>query len=159
MLGHVACKYIYVRLFRGSDKMHRRDLTSIGSWVAICLFVWMVSWVVAESIPVFNDLLSLIVSAHVAFLRMTSPTYANLDYVQSALFGSWFSCKIPLLPFRWSSLTRFVVGFPAIFWLHMNQGQYFRNARKIFLTALNVAILAIACAIVSSPKPFLFALR
>ncbi|KAK1148492.1 hypothetical protein N8T08_009497 [Aspergillus melleus] len=108
VLGHVACKYIYVRLFRGSDKMHRRDLVSIGSWVAICLFVWLVSWVVAESIPVFNDLLSLI----------------------SALFGSWFS-----------------FGFPAIFWLHMNKGEYTRNARKIFLTALNIAILAIACAI------------
>ena len=42
--------------------MHRRSFLSIGSWVAICLGVWIVSWVVAESIPVFNDLLSLIVS-------------------------------------------------------------------------------------------------
>lgn len=61
VLGHVACKYIYVRIFRGSDKMHQRSFLSIGSWVAICLGVWVVSWVVAESIPVFNDLLSLIV--------------------------------------------------------------------------------------------------
>lgn len=62
VLGHVACKYIYVRMFRGSDKMHRRSLVSIGSWVAICLGVWVIAWIVAESIPVFNDLLSLIVS-------------------------------------------------------------------------------------------------
>lgn len=61
VLGHVACKYIYVRIFRGSDMMHRRSFLSIGSWVAICLFVWVLSWVVAESIPVFNNLLSLIV--------------------------------------------------------------------------------------------------
>ncbi|KAJ5624748.1 hypothetical protein N7510_001057 [Penicillium lagena] len=108
VLGHVACKYIYVRLFRGSDKMHSRSFLSIGSWVAICLAVWVVSWVVAESIPVFNDLLSLI----------------------SALFGSWFS-----------------FGLPAIFWLHMNQGQYFRNIRKTILTIWNILILAIACAI------------
>ncbi|CAL5866667.1 uncharacterized protein PFLUO_LOCUS877 [Penicillium psychrofluorescens] len=108
VLGHVACKYIYVRLFRGSDKMHSRSFLSIGSWVAICLAVWVVSWVVAESIPVFNDLLSLI----------------------SALFGSWFS-----------------FGLPAIFWLHMNQGQYFRNIKKTILTILNILILAIACAI------------
>lgn len=42
--------------------MHSRSFLSIGSWVAICLAVWVVAWVVAESIPVFNDLLSLIVS-------------------------------------------------------------------------------------------------
>ncbi|OJJ42299.1 hypothetical protein ASPZODRAFT_1502128 [Penicilliopsis zonata CBS 506.65] len=75
VLGHVACKYIYVRLFRGSDKMHTRSLLSIGTWVAICIGVWVVSWVVAESIPVFNDLLSLI----------------------SALFGSWFSFGLPAI--------------------------------------------------------------
>ncbi|KAJ5989876.1 hypothetical protein N7499_010405 [Penicillium canescens] len=108
VLGHVACKYIYVRMFRGSDNMHNRSFLSIGSWVAICLGVWVISWVVAESIPVFNDLLSLI----------------------SALFGSWFS-----------------FGLPAIFWLHMNQGQYFKNWKKICLTIINVGILAIACAI------------
>ncbi|KAJ5884681.1 hypothetical protein N7495_009191 [Penicillium taxi] len=108
VLGHVACKYIYVRMFRGSDVMNSRSFLSIGSWVAICLGVWVISWVVAESIPVFNDLLSLI----------------------SALFGSWFS-----------------FGFPAIFWLHMNQGQYFKNIKKSCLTILNILILAIACAI------------
>ncbi|KAJ5404411.1 hypothetical protein N7509_004282 [Penicillium cosmopolitanum] len=108
VLGHVACKYIYVRMFRGSDKMHSRSFLSVGSWVAICIGVWIVSWVVAESIPVFNDLLSLI----------------------SALFGSWFS-----------------FGLPAIFWFHMNQGQYFKNWRKSFLTIINVGVLGIAIAI------------
>ncbi|KAJ5247526.1 hypothetical protein N7468_002509 [Penicillium chermesinum] len=108
VLGHVACKYIYVRMFRGSDKMHSRSFFSIGTWVGICLGVWVVSWVVAESIPVFNDLLSLI----------------------SALFGSWFS-----------------FGLPAIFWFHMNRGQYFKNYKKAFLTITNVFVLAIACAI------------
>ncbi|PKY08609.1 putative amino acid transporter [Aspergillus campestris IBT 28561] len=75
VLGHVACKYIYVRIFRGSDMMHQRSFLSIGSWVAICLVVWVLSWVVAESIPVFNNLLSLI----------------------SALFGSWFSFGLPAI--------------------------------------------------------------
>ncbi|KAJ5231150.1 hypothetical protein N7489_011858 [Penicillium chrysogenum] len=75
VLGHVACKYIYVRMFRGSDKMHRRSFLSIGSWVAICLGVWVIAWIVAESIPVFNDLLSLI----------------------SAVFGSWFSFGLPAI--------------------------------------------------------------
>jgi len=59
--GHVACKYIYVRVFRGSDHMHQRSFLAIGSWIGIGIVTWTVAWVIAESIPVFNDLLSLIV--------------------------------------------------------------------------------------------------
>lgn len=73
VFGHVACKYIYVRIFRGerSHHMHQRSFLATGTWVAIGLTTWTVAWVIAESIPVFNELLSLI----------------------SSLFGSWFSCK------------------------------------------------------------------
>ncbi|OOF91601.1 hypothetical protein ASPCADRAFT_16880, partial [Aspergillus carbonarius ITEM 5010] len=67
--GHVACKYIYVRLFRGTDRMHQRGLVAIGSWVLIALVLWTFAWIIAEAIPVFNDLLSLI----------------------TALFASWFT--------------------------------------------------------------------
>ncbi|KAJ5632516.1 hypothetical protein N7490_008855 [Penicillium lividum] len=108
VLGHVACKYIYVRIFRGSDEMHKNTFLAIGSWVTICLGVWVISWVVAESIPVFNDLLSLI----------------------SALFGSWFS-----------------FGLPAVFWFHMNKGQYFKNWKKTCLTIINVGVFGCALAI------------
>jgi hypothetical protein len=71
--GHVGLKYIYVRLFRGTDRMHRRDLTSLGSWVAIGLTCWIIAWIIADAIPVFSDLLSLI----------------------SSLFASWFSYGLP----------------------------------------------------------------
>ncbi|KAJ6021187.1 hypothetical protein N7540_006691 [Penicillium herquei] len=67
--GHIGLKYIYVRLFRGTDRMHRRDFTSYGSWVAIGLTCWIIAWIIADAIPVFSDLLSLI----------------------SSLFASWFS--------------------------------------------------------------------
>ncbi|KAK1145250.1 hypothetical protein N8T08_004403 [Aspergillus melleus] len=108
VFGHVACKYIYVRIFRGTVHMHQNSFLAIGSWVGIALGVWVVAWVIAESIPVFNQLLSLI----------------------SSLFGSWFS-----------------YGLPAIFWLYMNKGQWFSSPNKIFLTCVNLVILAIACAI------------
>ncbi|KAJ5545542.1 hypothetical protein N7535_006072 [Penicillium sp. DV-2018c] len=67
--GHIGLKYIYVRIFRGTDRMHKRDLTAIGSWVAIALTCWVIAWIIADAIPVFSDLLSLI----------------------SSLFASWFS--------------------------------------------------------------------
>ena len=66
---HVAAKYIYVRLFRGTKHMSKRTFLSYGSWAAITLTLWVIAWIIAESIPVFNDLLSLI----------------------SSLFASWFT--------------------------------------------------------------------
>jgi hypothetical protein len=71
IFGHVACKYVFVRIFRGSPRLHEKGLVSTGAWVAIGLTGWVIAWIIAESIPVFNQLLSLIAS----------------------LFGSWISCE------------------------------------------------------------------
>ncbi|OQE26523.1 hypothetical protein PENSTE_c005G05787 [Penicillium steckii] len=67
--GHVAAKYIYVRVFRGTNHMQTRSFRAVGSWVAISLVLWIIAWIIAEAIPVFNNLLSLI----------------------TALFASWFT--------------------------------------------------------------------
>lgn len=67
--GHVAAKYVYVRLFRGTDRMSKRSWSSFGLWAIIVVVLWTVAWIIAEAIPVFNDLLGLI----------------------SALFASWFT--------------------------------------------------------------------
>ncbi|KAF7156664.1 hypothetical protein CNMCM5623_000337 [Aspergillus felis] len=71
--GHIASKYIYVRLFRDTEHMHRRSLLSTGTWVAILVVLWTTAWVIAEAVPQFNNLLSLVTS----------------------LFCSWFSCAYP----------------------------------------------------------------
>lgn len=49
--------------------MSQRTWFSVGTWIAIISVLWLVAWIIAESIPVFNDLLGLI----------------------SALFASWFT--------------------------------------------------------------------
>lgn len=67
--GHVAAKYIYVRLFRGTDRMSKKSWSSFGMWAMIVAILWTIAWIIAEAIPVFNDLLGLI----------------------SALFASWFT--------------------------------------------------------------------
>lgn len=41
--------------------MHQKSILAVGTWVGIALALWVIAWVIAESIPVFNDLLSLIV--------------------------------------------------------------------------------------------------
>ena len=67
--GHVAAKFIYVRLFRGTDRMSKKSWGSFGMWVIIVVILWTLAWIIAESIPNFNNLLGLI----------------------SALFASWFT--------------------------------------------------------------------
>ncbi|KAJ5106574.1 hypothetical protein N7456_003249 [Penicillium angulare] len=67
--GHIGLKYIYFRLCSKSGLIHQRNFKSVGIWVALGVSCWVVAWVIAEAIPVFSDLNSLI----------------------SALFASWFS--------------------------------------------------------------------
>ncbi len=70
--GSVACKYIYLRVWKGTDVVHETSFRSLASWWGICAACWIASWLLAEAIPNFNLLLGLI----------------------GALFGSWFSCKL-----------------------------------------------------------------
>lgn len=69
--GSVACKYIYIRMWKETKVVHQTSFKSLGSWVGICAGLWVTAWLLAEAIPNFNLLLGLI----------------------AALFGSWFSCK------------------------------------------------------------------
>ncbi|PYH89953.1 amino acid transporter [Aspergillus ellipticus CBS 707.79] len=73
VLGHVAIKNVYVRIFRGTDVMHTRSVRGIGAWIGLAAGYWIIAWVIAEAIPVFSNLVSLI----------------------SALFASWFSFGLP----------------------------------------------------------------
>ena len=82
--GSVACKYIYIRMWKGTNVVHEKSAKSLGSWYGICIVFWVVAWILAESIPSFNLLLGLI----------------------AALFGSWFSCKFHFVLAAKVKLTR-----------------------------------------------------
>lgn len=71
--GHVGLKYIYVRIFRKSGRMHKNDWVSVGSWIGIGVTCWVIAWIIGEGIPSFSNLVSLI----------------------SSLFASWFSFGLP----------------------------------------------------------------
>ena len=63
MNAHVAVKFIHVLLFRGTDAMHDQSWGARVKWAAICAVLWILSWIIAEGIPIFNDVLGLAVSA------------------------------------------------------------------------------------------------
>ncbi|KAI4628705.1 hypothetical protein J4E83_003258 [Alternaria metachromatica] len=77
--GSVATKYIYFRVWKGTNVASTNSWKSLGSWGAICTGAWLVSWILAEAVPNFNLLLGLI----------------------GALFGSWFSYALPPLMWLW----------------------------------------------------------
>ncbi|KAJ5545385.1 Amino acid transporter transmembrane [Penicillium sp. DV-2018c] len=63
VICHVGAKCIYVRLFRGTSKMTERSFRSYGTWVLIIFVMWAIAWLIANAIPVFNDLLNMIAAA------------------------------------------------------------------------------------------------
>lgn len=62
---------VYVRIFRGTRHLGANTFYSIGTWAAISLVFWLIAWVLAESIPDFNDLLSLISSLFAAHFTLS----------------------------------------------------------------------------------------
>lgn len=73
IFAHVIAKYIFLRMFKRTSYLHSRGFVATGTWIALGLGSWIISWIIAESIPNFSDLLGFI----------------------SALFASWFSYGIP----------------------------------------------------------------
>ncbi|CBF83190.1 hypothetical protein AN3207.2 [Aspergillus nidulans FGSC A4] len=86
--GHVASKYVYVRVFRGTDRIHKKDIIAVGSWVGITLGLWVVAWVIASAIPVFNNLLSLIASLFASWFTYGFNGMFWLYLNKSRLFAS-----------------------------------------------------------------------
>ena len=70
--GSIANKYI-LKLFKPHLE-REKSKTATAWWVGLCALIWLGAWVLAESIPVFEELLSLV----------------------SALLGSWFTCRTHL---------------------------------------------------------------
>lgn len=71
--AHVAVKFIYIKLCKGTHAMHADTVSARALWALICGVIWLLSWVIAESIPIFNDILGLAVSQSVVLfdLRLT----------------------------------------------------------------------------------------
>ncbi|KAF2740722.1 putative amino acid transporter [Polyplosphaeria fusca] len=71
--GSVACKFVYVRVGKGTNLIHENNVKSWSIWIGIVAAAWVISWFIAEVIPNFNMLLGFI----------------------GALFSSWFCYGIP----------------------------------------------------------------
>lgn len=41
--------------------MHKRDWIAVSLWLGIAVALWILAWIISAAIPVFSNLLSLIV--------------------------------------------------------------------------------------------------
>ncbi len=83
--GHVAAKQLYVRYWKYKNRpevVTQKSREAYLSWIVIVVICWVLAWVLAEAIPIFNELLGLV----------------------SALFLSWFTYG--LSPLLWLHLNR-----------------------------------------------------
>lgn len=87
--GHVAAKYIFIRIFRNTKHLERRTKLSTISWIGVTFGIWALSMVIAESIPVFNSLLGLMAAAFVSWFSYGLPGLFWLWMHK----GSWFASK------------------------------------------------------------------
>lgn len=60
--GHVCAKNIFLRIFRGTHHVHKQSPLVYIVWLSINILAWTIAWVIAESIPVFNNLAGVITS-------------------------------------------------------------------------------------------------
>lgn len=124
--------------------MHKKDLVATGSWLLIGLILWVAAWVIAEAIPVFNNLLSLIVGA------FDCGTVTELTDDRRLFSPAGLPVRLLPIILPRSPLT-VVVGVSAACWLYLNKDCLFATPMKVVLTLFNVLLMGIAACIVSVP--------
>ncbi|KAK9899096.1 hypothetical protein P389DRAFT_43887 [Cystobasidium minutum MCA 4210] len=67
LYANVAGKYIFRRIMRGSRHAHSHSVVGWGTWLAIIVVLWIVAWVLGETIPSMGDFLSIMSAAFDSF--------------------------------------------------------------------------------------------
>nr|XP_031858123.1 uncharacterized protein CI109_006464 [Kwoniella shandongensis]KAA5525195.1 hypothetical protein CI109_006464 [Kwoniella shandongensis] len=60
LYAHTAAKYVFVRILRNSRHLSKNTPTHYAIWYGTVIATCAIGWIIAEAIPFFNDLLSLI---------------------------------------------------------------------------------------------------
>ncbi|KAF4957372.1 hypothetical protein FGADI_3107 [Fusarium gaditjirri] len=68
IVTHVPAKYIFLRILRGSEHLHRNSLIHWGTWLGCTGGVTLTAYIIASAIPSFDPLVSLVGSSFGVFL-------------------------------------------------------------------------------------------
>lgn len=110
LYASVSARFVFFRIFEGTR--HKGNHTAVGwaSWAAILAVTWIVAFIIAEVIPFFSDLLSLMSSLFdsffgfifwgVAYLRMRQADYGPGWVTRRGIRGIWgFSLNVFIIIF------------------------------------------------------------
>ncbi|KAI8307582.1 N amino acid transport system protein [Colletotrichum sp. SAR11_59] len=67
LYASVSARFLFFRLFKGTKHLHEHTVIGWGSWATILLALWLLAFLIAEVIPFFSSLLSLMSSLFDSF--------------------------------------------------------------------------------------------
>jgi len=99
LYASVSARFIFFRLFAGTRHMGSHTLVGWASWAGILAVTWVLAFIIAEVIPFFSDLLSLMSSLFdsffgwifwgVAYMRMRNADYGPGWWKTRGIRGYW----------------------------------------------------------------------
>lgn len=99
LYASVTARFVFFRIFAGTRHMSHHTVVGWASWAAILLVTWILAFIIAEVIPFFPDLLSLMSSLFdsffgwifwgVAYIRMRRADYGPGWYKSRGIRGWW----------------------------------------------------------------------
>ncbi|KAM0389962.1 hypothetical protein ACHAQC_007949 [Fusarium culmorum] len=60
IVTHIPAKYIFLRILRGSEHLHRNSLIHWGTWLGCTGGITVTAYIIASAIPIFGSLVALI---------------------------------------------------------------------------------------------------
>jgi hypothetical protein len=97
LYASVSARFVFFRLFAGTKHLGSHTIVGWGSWAAILACTWVLAFIIAEVIPFFSDLLSLMSSLFdsffgfifwgMAYLRMRRADYGPQYWKNRGLKG------------------------------------------------------------------------
>ncbi|KAF4343017.1 neutral amino acid permease [Fusarium beomiforme] len=68
IVTHVPAKYIFLRILRGSEHLHKNSLIHWGTWLGCTSGITVIAYIIASAIPSFDPLVSLVGASFGVFL-------------------------------------------------------------------------------------------
>lgn len=87
---HVAAKYCFVRILRGTRHLQENTAVHWGTWLGLTFGLGSLSFILAEAIPIFNYLLALTGSICFAPLAISLPGWLWIHDHSSWIRGATF---------------------------------------------------------------------
>ena len=97
LYASVSARFLFFRIFAGTRHMGSHTVVGWATWAALLAATWVLAFIIAEVIPFFSDLLSLMSSLFdsffgfifwgVAYLRMRKADYGSSFYSKRGLRG------------------------------------------------------------------------